>query len=176
MSQNPNEQRYFTNLLNPNPSYQQKNASNPSTPSSQNSISSSSYQQYLAFGTQYGMPRPSPEQIFSQQQQAFHNNQLNKQLQNLQHQRNAPFQNLQKQPEAFQQSQPQPRFKEPQPQPTIKDNRSGKRMAKQTTVDLAEDDEEEEQTRQCARWTSDEENLLTQCWIETFENGQIRVD
>ncbi|GKA01296.1 hypothetical protein Tco_0673961 [Tanacetum coccineum] len=60
----------------------------------------------------------------------------------------------------------------PQPQPP-KDNRRGKRVAKRATVDLVDDDEEEEQTRQCARWTCDEEILLTQCWIETFENSQI---
>ncbi|GJV24960.1 hypothetical protein Tco_1377655 [Tanacetum coccineum] len=162
MSQNLNEQGYFTNLLNPNPSYQQENASNPSIPSSQNSISSSSFQQYPGFGTQYGLPQPSPKQIFRQQQQAFFNHQLNNQFQNLQHQKNTPFQNLQKQPEAFQQSQPQPRFKEPQPQPP-KDNRKGKRVAKRATTDLVNDDEEEEQARQCACWTRDEEILLTQC-------------
>nr|GEZ86927.1 hypothetical protein [Tanacetum cinerariifolium]GEZ86928.1 hypothetical protein [Tanacetum cinerariifolium]GEZ91219.1 hypothetical protein [Tanacetum cinerariifolium] len=89
--------------------------------------------------------------------------------------KNTPFQNLQKQPEAFQQSQPQPRFKEPQTQP-LKDNRRGKRVAKRAMVDLVDDEEEEEQTRQCARWTRDEEILLTQCWIETSENGQIKAD
>ncbi|GJW80940.1 hypothetical protein Tco_0144915 [Tanacetum coccineum] len=78
--------------------------------------------------------------------------------------------------DALRQSQPQPRFKEPQPQPP-KDNRRGKRAAKQSTVDLIDEDEdEEEQIRQCARWTRDEELLLTQCWIETFENGQIGAD
>ncbi|GKA96206.1 hypothetical protein Tco_0818301 [Tanacetum coccineum] len=81
--------------------------------------------------------------------------------------KNTPFQNLQKQPEAFQQSQPQP----------PKDNRRGKRAAKRSTVDLIDEDEdEEEQIRQCARWTRDEEILLTQCWIETSENGQIGAD
>ncbi|GKC50902.1 hypothetical protein Tco_1073647 [Tanacetum coccineum] len=30
-------------------------------------------------------------------------------------------------------------------------------MAKRATVDLPDDEEEEEQTRQCARWTRDEE-------------------
>ncbi|GJS31307.1 tRNA:m(4)X modification enzyme TRM13 isoform X2 [Tanacetum coccineum] len=30
--------------------------------------------------------------------------------------------------------------------------------------------------RKCARWTRDEEILLTQCWIETSENGQIGAD
>ncbi|GJW05419.1 hypothetical protein Tco_1564275 [Tanacetum coccineum] len=40
-------------------------------------------------------------------------------------------------------------------------------MAKRATVDLAEDEEEEEQTRQCARWTREEEILLTQY----FNNG-----
>ncbi|GJU17175.1 hypothetical protein Tco_1145141 [Tanacetum coccineum] len=178
MSQNPKEQGYFTNLLNPNPSYQQENASNPSTTFSQNSISSSSYQQYPPFGTQYAMTQLSPKQIFRQQQQAFHNHQLNNQFQNPQHQRNASFQNLQKQPEAFQQSQPQSRFKkpQPQPQPPAKDNRRGKRMAKRAMVDWAEDDEEEDQTRQCAGWTCEEEILLTQCWVKTSENGQIRAD
>nr|GEX86900.1 glutathione S-transferase T3-like [Tanacetum cinerariifolium] len=175
MSQNPNEQGYFTNLLNPNPSYQQENASNPSISSSQNSISSSSFQQNPGFDTQYAMPQPSPEQISRQQQEAFFNHQLNNQFQNLQHQKNTSFQNLQKQPEAFQQSQLQPRFKKPQPQPP-KDNRRDKRVAKRATMDLVDDDEEEEQILQCARWTRDEEILLTQCWIETFENGQIGAD
>ncbi|GKD59514.1 hypothetical protein Tco_1297023 [Tanacetum coccineum] len=124
MSQNPNEQGHFINLFNLNPSYQQETGSNPSTPSSQHSISSSPFQQYLGFGTQY---------------------------------------------EAFQQSKPQP-------QPS-KDNRRGKRVAKRATVDLVDDDEEEEEhIRQCARWTRDEEILLTQCWIETSENGQIGAD
>nr|GEZ91677.1 glutathione S-transferase T3-like [Tanacetum cinerariifolium] len=49
----------------------------------------------------------------------------------------------------------------------------GIRMAKRAMVDLVDDDEEEEQTRQCERWIRDEEILLTQCWIETSENGQI---
>ncbi|GKB40153.1 hypothetical protein Tco_0885095 [Tanacetum coccineum] len=31
-------------------------------------------------------------------------------------------------------------------------------------------------TRQCARWTRDDEILLTQCWIATSENGQIKAD
>ncbi|GJW86248.1 hypothetical protein Tco_0161588 [Tanacetum coccineum] len=153
MSQNPNEQGYFTHLLNPSPSYQQETGSNPSTPSVQHSQSSSSFQQYPGFGTQYGTPLPSPEQIFRQQQQVFFNRQLNNQFHNFQQQKNTPFQNLQKQPEAFQQSQPQPRFKEPQPQPP-KDNRRGKRVAKRATVDLVdEDEEEEEHIRQCASWT-----------------------
>ncbi|GJW53895.1 hypothetical protein Tco_0097980 [Tanacetum coccineum] len=169
MSQNPNEQGHFTNLFNLNPSYQQETGSNPSTPSSQHSISSSSFQQYPGFGTQYGTPLPSPEQIFRQQQQAFFNHQLNNQFQNFQQQKNTPFQILQKQPEAFQQSKPQP-------QPS-KDNRRGKRVAKRATVDLVDDEEEEEEhIRQCARWTRDEEILLTQCWIETSENGQIGAD
>ncbi|GKA38787.1 hypothetical protein Tco_0731338 [Tanacetum coccineum] len=34
-------------------------------------------------------------------------------------------------------------------------------MVKRATVDLADDDDEEEQTRQCARWARDEEILLT---------------
>ncbi|GJV64017.1 hypothetical protein Tco_1474845 [Tanacetum coccineum] len=50
-------------------------------------------------------------------------------------------------------------------------------MAKRATMDLAEDDEEkEEQTRQCARWSREEEILLTELWIETSENGQIKAD
>nr|GEV34826.1 uncharacterized mitochondrial protein AtMg00810-like [Tanacetum cinerariifolium] len=41
-------------------------------------------------------------------------------------------------------------------------------------MDLVDkDEEEEEHIRQCARWIRDEEILLTECWIETFENGQI---
>ncbi|GJZ68484.1 hypothetical protein Tco_0631724 [Tanacetum coccineum] len=76
--------------------------------------------------------------------------------------------------EAFQQSQPKPKFKEPQPS---KDNRRGKRVAKRATVNLVDEDEEkEEHIRQCARWTRDEEVLLTKCWIETSENGQIGAD
>ncbi|GJS78075.1 RNA-directed DNA polymerase, eukaryota [Tanacetum coccineum] len=64
----------------------------------------------------------------------------------------------------------------PQPQPT-KDNRRGKRMAKRATVDLVDENEEEkEPIRQCARWTREEEILLTECWIETSENGQIGAD
>ncbi|GJS16360.1 hypothetical protein Tco_0410832 [Tanacetum coccineum] len=91
----------------------------------------------------------------------FFNHQLNNQFQNFQQQKNNSFQNLQKQPEAFQQSQPKPRFKEPEPQPP-KDNCRGKRVVKQATVDLVdEDEEEEEHIRQCARWTCDEEILLT---------------
>nr|GEY50954.1 hypothetical protein [Tanacetum cinerariifolium] len=50
-------------------------------------------------------------------------------------------------------------------------------MVKQTIVDLAENDEEgEEQTHRCTRWTRDEEILLTECWIESSENGQIGAD
>ncbi|GJZ30284.1 hypothetical protein Tco_0575331 [Tanacetum coccineum] len=176
MSQNPNEQGYYTHLLSPNSSYPQETGSNPSTPSSQHSQSSSAFQQYPGFGTQYGAPIPPPEQIYRQQQQQFINHQLNNQFQNFQQQKNAPFQNLQKQPDAFQQSQPQPRFKEPQPQPT-QDKRRGKRVAKRATVDLVDENEEEEEpVRQCARWTREEEILLTQCWIETSENGQIGAD
>ncbi|GKE23848.1 hypothetical protein Tco_1435360, partial [Tanacetum coccineum] len=53
----------------------------------------------------------------------------------------------------------------------------GKRVAKRATVDLVDDEEEEEEhIRQCARWTRDEEIFLTQCWIETSENGQIEAD
>ncbi|GKA14557.1 hypothetical protein Tco_0694203 [Tanacetum coccineum] len=81
-----------------------------------------------------------------------------------------------KKKDAFQQSQPQPRFKEPQPQPT-QDKRRGKRVAKRATIDLVDENEEEEEPiRQCARWTREEEILLTQCWIETSENGQIGAD
>nr|GEZ04485.1 laccase/diphenol oxidase family protein [Tanacetum cinerariifolium] len=44
-------------------------------------------------------------------------------------------------------------------------------------VDLVnENEEEEEPIRQCSRWTREEEILLTECWIETSENGQIRAD
>ncbi|GJT57979.1 hypothetical protein Tco_0993033 [Tanacetum coccineum] len=174
MSQDQNEQGYFTHLLNPNSSYQQEIGSNPSTPSSQHSQSSSSYQQYPGFGTQYSTAIPPPEHIFRQQQQAFFNHQLNNQFQNFQ-KKNATFQNLQKQPDAFQQSQPQPRFKEPQPQPPT--DKRKKRVAKRATVNLVdENDEEEEPIRQCAHWSREEEILLTQCWIETSENGQIGAD
>ncbi|GKE45216.1 hypothetical protein Tco_1472500, partial [Tanacetum coccineum] len=56
-------------------------------------------------------------------------------------------------------------------------NMGGKRVAKRATVDLVnENEEEEEAIRQCARWTREEEILLTQCWIETSENGQIGAD
>ncbi|GJV80883.1 hypothetical protein Tco_1516753 [Tanacetum coccineum] len=80
--------------------------------------------------------------------------------------KNVPFQNLQKQPDDFQQSQPQP----------PKDKRK-KREAKRATVDLVdENNEEEEPIRQCARWSREEEILLTECWIETSENGQIGAD
>ncbi|GJV15019.1 transposase, MuDR [Tanacetum coccineum] len=53
--------------------------------------------------------------------------------------------------------------------------RSGKDKVK-SQPNLVDDDEEEEQTRQCARWTCDEEVLLTQCWIKISENGQIGAD
>ncbi|GKD18349.1 hypothetical protein Tco_1207507 [Tanacetum coccineum] len=141
MSQNPNEQGYFTHLLSPNSSYQQEIGSNPSTPSSQHSQSSSSFQQYPGFGTRYSTAIPPPEHIFRQQQQVFFNHQLNNQFQNFQQQKNAPFQNLQKQPDAFQQSQPQPRFKEPQPQPPK--DKCKKRVAKRATVDLVDENDEE---------------------------------
>ncbi|GJT71054.1 hypothetical protein Tco_1030340 [Tanacetum coccineum] len=49
-------------------------------------------------------------------------------------------------------------------------------MAKKATVDLDEDDDEEEQTRQCARWTREEETLLCQYWVENSENGEIGAD
>nr|GEZ99358.1 hypothetical protein [Tanacetum cinerariifolium] len=39
-----------------------------------------------------------------------------------------------------------------------------------------ENEEEEEPIRQCSRWTREKEILLTECWIETSENGQIRAD
>ncbi|GJW35754.1 hypothetical protein Tco_0058674 [Tanacetum coccineum] len=38
-----------------------------------------------------------------------------------------------------------------------------------------ENEEEEEPIRQCACWTREEEILLTECWIETSENGQIPI-
>ncbi|GJT51534.1 hypothetical protein Tco_0977691 [Tanacetum coccineum] len=51
------------------------------------------------------------------------------------------------------------------------------RLTRSHTVDLVdENEEEEEHVRQCARWTREEEILLTQCWIETSENGQIGAD
>nr|GEZ69854.1 RNA-directed DNA polymerase, eukaryota [Tanacetum cinerariifolium] len=54
---------------------------------------------------------------------------------------------------------------------------SGKRVAKRAMVDLVDENEEEEEPiRQCARWTREEEILLTECWIETSENGQIGAD
>nr|GEZ84922.1 glutathione S-transferase T3-like [Tanacetum cinerariifolium] len=43
-------------------------------------------------------------------------------------------------------------------------------------VNLVDDVEEEEQTRQYAHWTCDKEILLTQCWIETSENSRIGAD
>ncbi|GJT77312.1 hypothetical protein Tco_1044037 [Tanacetum coccineum] len=49
-------------------------------------------------------------------------------------------------------------------------------MAKKAAVDLVEDDEEEEHTRQCACWTCEEEILLCQCWVETSENDEIGAD
>ncbi|GJW27985.1 hypothetical protein Tco_0044860 [Tanacetum coccineum] len=49
----------------------------------------------------------------------------------------------------------------------------GKRMPKRSTVDLYEDDEEEDQTRQYSCWTCDEEILLCQCWVEVSENSDI---
>ncbi|GJW78911.1 hypothetical protein Tco_0140593 [Tanacetum coccineum] len=49
-------------------------------------------------------------------------------------------------------------------------------MVKRSTVDLDEDDEEEEQNRQCSRWTREEEILLCQCWIENSENSDIGAD
>nr|GEU66182.1 glutathione S-transferase T3-like [Tanacetum cinerariifolium] len=53
-----------------------------------------------------------------------------------------------------------------------------RRKQTSSTVNLADGDEneDEEQTQQCARWTSEEEFLLTELWIETFENGQIGAD
>ncbi|GJZ98902.1 ribonuclease H-like domain-containing protein [Tanacetum coccineum] len=53
---------------------------------------------------------------------------------------------------------------------------TGKRMAKRSTVDLVEDDEEEDQTRQCSRWTHEEEILVCKCWIEHSENSDIGAD
>nr|GEY70958.1 hypothetical protein [Tanacetum cinerariifolium] len=50
-------------------------------------------------------------------------------------------------------------------------------MAKRDTVDLVDENEEEEDPiRQYSRWTREKEILLTECWIETSENGQIRAD
>ncbi|GKA41603.1 hypothetical protein Tco_0734263 [Tanacetum coccineum] len=49
-------------------------------------------------------------------------------------------------------------------------------MAKRSMVDLDEDDEEEEQSRQVSRWTREEEILLYQCWFEVFENNNIGAD
>ncbi|GJW98198.1 hypothetical protein Tco_0742754 [Tanacetum coccineum] len=49
-------------------------------------------------------------------------------------------------------------------------------MAKRSTMDLDEDNEVEEQIRQCSRWTREEEILICECWIETFENIDIKVD
>ncbi|GJY47232.1 hypothetical protein Tco_0436295 [Tanacetum coccineum] len=49
-------------------------------------------------------------------------------------------------------------------------------MAKRATVDLPEEDGEEDQTRQCSRWTRDEEILLCQCWVEVSENNDIGAD
>ncbi|GJY75259.1 hypothetical protein Tco_0480375 [Tanacetum coccineum] len=180
MSQFPND-RYFTSLLNTFNS-QHSSSSNPSTPSSQSSIFSSQYQQYPPFGTQYNMPKMTPEQIYQQQQQAFQNQQLNNQFQNLQYQRNAPPQSFhpkQSQPQYFQpqQSQSQSRFEEPQP-PTKENHeqrRKGKRMAKRSKVDLDADDEED-QSRQVQRWTREEEILLCKCWVDVFENNHIGAD
>ncbi|GKA07906.1 pyridoxal phosphate-dependent transferase [Tanacetum coccineum] len=53
----------------------------------------------------------------------------------------------------------------------------GKRVAKRATVDLVDENEEEESLFDVwCRWTREEEILLTQCWIETSENGQIGAD
>ncbi|GJY19601.1 RNA-directed DNA polymerase, eukaryota, partial [Tanacetum coccineum] len=49
-------------------------------------------------------------------------------------------------------------------------------MAKRSTVDLDEDNEVEEQSRQCSRWTREEEILICECWIETFKNSDIKVN
>ncbi|GJS98550.1 zinc finger BED domain-containing protein RICESLEEPER 2-like protein [Tanacetum coccineum] len=54
------------------------------------------------------------------------------------------------------------------------DNASNNTSAIDDQID--ENDEEEEPIRQCALWSREEEILLTQCWIETSENGQIRAD
>ncbi|GJT10543.1 hypothetical protein Tco_0857585 [Tanacetum coccineum] len=43
-------------------------------------------------------------------------------------------------------------------------------MAKTSTVDLDEDNEEEEQSRHVSRWTREEEILLCQCWVEIIEH------
>nr|GEY08433.1 glutathione S-transferase T3-like [Tanacetum cinerariifolium] len=47
-------------------------------------------------------------------------------------------------------------------------------MTKRATVDLVEEDDD--QSRQCARWTREEEIFLCQCWIENSENGEIEAD
>ncbi|GJZ62096.1 hypothetical protein Tco_0618233 [Tanacetum coccineum] len=56
---------------------------------------------------------------------------------------------------------------------TNKRTPKGKRMAKTSTVDLDEDNEEEEHSRHVSRWTREEEILLCQCWVEVSENNDI---
>ncbi|GJV95758.1 hypothetical protein Tco_1547335 [Tanacetum coccineum] len=46
-------------------------------------------------------------------------------------------------------------------------------MANKAMVDLVK---EEEHTHQCARWTREEEIFLCQCWVKTFESGEIEDD
>ncbi|GKB72619.1 hypothetical protein Tco_0934031 [Tanacetum coccineum] len=72
MSQNLNEQGYYTHILSPNSSYPQETGSNPSTPSSQHLQSSSAFQQYPGFvldlkhpkNGQIGADDPSPRNSF----------------------------------------------------------------------------------------------------------------
>ncbi|GKC32623.1 hypothetical protein Tco_1039917 [Tanacetum coccineum] len=172
MSQNPNEQVYFTHLLNPNKKLAQTRLHHHHN--THNLHRHSNNIPVLVCNMVRLYRHRNKFSVNNNKRFLTTNSTTNSKISN--NKKNTPFQNLQKQPEAFQQSQPQPRFKEPQPQPP-KDNCRGKRVAKRATVDLVdEDEEEEEHIRQCARWTRDEEILLTGCWIETSENGQIRAD
>ncbi|GKB47149.1 hypothetical protein Tco_0897902 [Tanacetum coccineum] len=49
-------------------------------------------------------------------------------------------------------------------------------MVKRSMVELDEDNEEEEQSRQYSCWTCEEEILICHCWIETSENNNIQND
>ncbi|GJR96615.1 hypothetical protein Tco_0268789 [Tanacetum coccineum] len=49
-------------------------------------------------------------------------------------------------------------------------------MAKRSIVDLDEEDEEEEQSRQVSRWTRKEEILLFHCWVKVSKSNDIRAD
>ncbi|GJY11165.1 hypothetical protein Tco_0379350 [Tanacetum coccineum] len=50
-------------------------------------------------------------------------------------------------------------------------------MAKRSMVDLDEDDEEEEKSRQVSRWTREEEiSLITSVLVQIFENNNIEPD